>query len=790
MTTRRVLNVLEYDKILAECAEYAVLGETKEAILAVEPVTDKDEGEFLLKKTGEAYKLLYTYGVGGISYFDPIGDELERSKRGFCLSMGELLLVARLLTSSRIAYTSVTTINDEEITALRMIAESIFSDKYLEDEIKEKILADDKMSDNASEKLAAIRRKIKRLNEQIREKLNYYVRSQSKYLQDGIVTMRGERYVVPVKSEFRGQIKGLIHDQSASGSTLFVEPVEVLEMNNDLRSAAIEEKLEIDRILGELTQKVGLIADRLENNLSALVLLDEAYAKAQFAYATHSSLPALNSNGYVNVVAGRHPLIDPKKVVPVSVSLGAGYNFLLISGPNTGGKTVTMKLAGLFSLMAASGFYVPAADGSNFSVFKSVYCDIGDEQSIEQSLSTFSSHMKNVIEISENADENSLVLIDEIGAGTDPEEGGAIARAVFERLIERGSYGIITTHYSSLKEYAFTEKRIMNASMDFDEQTFAPLYRLNVGVAGSSNAIKISQRLGLSTELIERAKQLLTDEKVSFEKVLEEAQNARKAAEKQIEEYEAINKEKKFELDALLAERAKFDKEREKFFMNAKIESRRIINESLEQADEYLQSIKEIYDSEEIGGGDLIKARTLRNKLEEEKYKLEAEKEVNFTDVKIDENKLRVGDRVYVDSMKANGEVLCINKKKRVAEVSVGAVRVSLKFDDLYLPHKEKKKKVENSSVSVRIDRANFNAATNQINVIGKNTDEALAEVENFLDQAVVNNLNEVKIIHGVGLKILSTAIHDMLKKDPRVAEFRFGKYGEGEHGVTFVTLK
>lgn len=790
MTTRRVLKVLEYDKILAECADFAVLDGTKEAFLNLEPVTDVDEGKFLLKKTSEAYKLLYTYGIGGISYFDPIGDELERSKRGFCLSMGELLFVARLLTSSRIAYSSVTAIDDEEITALRMIAESIFFDKYLEDEIKEKILADDKISDNASEKLAAIRRKIKRINEQIREKLNYYVRSQSKYLQDGIVTMRGERYVVPVKSEFRGQIKGLIHDQSASGSTLFVEPVEVLEMNNDLRSAAIEEKLEIDRILSELTQKVGLIADRLENNLSALTLLDEAYAKAQFAYATHSGLPEFNSNGYVNVVQGRHPLIDPKKVVPVSVSFGAGYNFLLISGPNTGGKTVTMKLAGLFSLMAASGFYVPAADGSNFSIFKSVYCDIGDEQSIEQSLSTFSSHMKNVIEISEKADEKSLVLIDEIGAGTDPEEGGAIARAVFERLIERGCYGIITTHYSSLKEYAFTEKRIMNASMDFDEQTFAPLYRLNVGVAGSSNAIKISQRLGLSAELIERAKQLLTDEKISFENVLEEAQNARKAAEKQIDEYEAINKEKKFELDALLAERAKFDKEREKFFMNAKIESRRIINQSLEQADEYLQSIKEIYDREEISGGDLIKARTLRNKLEEEKYKIEAEKEVNFTDVKIDENKLRVGDRVYVDSMKANGEVVVINKKKRIAEVGVGAVRVSVKFDDLYLPHKEKKKKGESSSVSVRIDRANFNAATNQINVIGKNADEALADVESFLDQAVVNNLNEVKIIHGVGMKILSTAIHDMLKKDPRVAEFRFGKYGEGEHGVTFVTLK
>ncbi len=788
MIEKRVLTTLEYNKILTLCAKHAVLDFSKQIIKELTPLADFEEVSFLLKKTAEAYKLLFTHGVSGIEFFDPITDELDRAKRGSVLSMGELLRVARILRSSRIVYNSITSIVDEEIVALRSIAESIYFDKYLEEDITTKILSEDKIADTASEKLYQIRRKIRRLNEQVKEKLNYYVRSQSKYLQDSIVTMRGDRYVVPVKSEFRGQIKGLIHDQSSTGSTLFVEPVEVLELNNDLKTAAIEEKLEIEKILTELTEKIGLIAGRIENNIDCLCELDICYAKAIYSYSLKATMPVLNSNGYINIVKGRHPLIDRNKVVPVSVSLGSGYNYLLITGPNTGGKTVTMKLVGLFTLLTATGFFIPASEGSSISVFTKVFCDIGDEQSIEQSLSTFSSHMKNVIDVTERVDSSSLVLLDEIGAGTDPEEGSAIAHAVLEHLIESGSKGIVTTHYTALKEYAFTEDRIMNASMDFDEMTFAPLYRLNIGLAGSSNAIKIASKLGLPPTLIEKAKSFLKEDKISFEKVIEEAEKTRRKAELQLLEYEKLNQDKQAELDKLKLERVKFDKEREKFYANAKIESRRIINESLEDAEEIVAELKEILEKDEIDGGDLIKARTLRNKLEEKKYKLETEAPVTFTETPIDISKLKINDRVFVASMNSDGVVITINKKKSVCDVQLGNARVTVKMSDLYVPAKKPKK--DKVGATVKIDRANFTAAVTQVNVIGKNLDEALVEVEAFIDKALVSGLHEVKIIHGVGLRILSKGIHAFLKKHPRVDEYRFGKYGEGEHGVTFVILK
>lgn len=788
MIEERVLRTLEYDKILHTCSKFAVLDVSKEKILQLIPSNDLEEVNFLLKKTTEAHKLLYTHNVSGIEFFDPITDELSRASRGAVLSMGELLRVARILRSSRIVYGSIATITDDEITALRAIAESIYFDKYLEEEITTKILSEDKVSDNASEKLYQIRRKIRRLNEQVKEKLNYYVRSQSKYLQDSIVTMRGDRYVVPVKSEYRGQIKGLIHDQSSTGSTLFIEPVEVLELNNDLKTAAIEEKLEVERILSELSEKVGLISQRLASNIENLAELDICYAKAIYAYSLKAKCPNLNANGYINIKKGRHPLISPQTVVPVSVALGSGYNYLLITGPNTGGKTVTMKLVGLFTLLALTGFFIPAEEGSSISVFTKIFCDIGDEQSIEQSLSTFSSHMKNVINVTEHVDSKSLVLIDEIGAGTDPEEGSALAHAVLEHLINCESFGIITTHYTALKEYAFTEPKIMNASMDFDELTFAPLYRLNIGLAGSSNAIKIAMRLGLAPALSSRSKEFLKEDKISFEKVIEEAEKTRRKAELQLLEYEKISAEKQEEIKKLNEERAKFDKEREKFYANAKIESRRIINESLDDAEEIVAELKAILDKEEIDGGDLIKARTLRNKLEEKKYKLETEAPVVFSDKPVDITKLRVNDRVYVASMATDGVVITVNKKKGVCDVQLGNARVTAKISDLYIP--AKKTKQEKIQATVRIDRSNFTAASMEINVIGKNLSEAIPEVEIFIDKAVVSGLQEIKIIHGVGLKILSKGIHDYLRKHPRVAEYRFGKYGEGEHGVTFVTLK
>ena len=787
MINNRVLTTLEYDKILAKCATFAVLDFSKEKIISLSPSDEIEEVKFLLKKTAEAHKLLYTHGVSGIEFFDPITDELDRASRGSVLSMGELLRIARILRASRVVYNSITTISDEEITALRSIAESIYSDRYFEEEITEKILSDDKMSDNASEKLYQIRRKIRRLNEQVKEKLNYYVRSQSKYLQDSLVTMRGDRYVVPVKSEFRGQIKGLIHDQSSTGSTLFVEPVEVLELNNDLKTAAIEEKLEIEKILSELSQKVGLISKRLQTNIECLCELDINYAKAIYAYSLRATCPIVNTNGYINIVRGRHPLIEAKKVVPVTVSLGSNYNYLLITGPNTGGKTVTMKLVGLFTLLALTGFFLPAGEGSSISIFSKIFCDIGDEQSIEQSLSTFSSHMMNVINVTEGVDEKSLVLLDEIGAGTDPEEGSAIAHAVLEHLINCGSYGIVTTHYTALKEYAFTEPKIMNASMDFDENTFAPLYRLNIGLAGSSNAIKIATRLGLAPALTERAKSFLKEDKISFEKVIEEAEKTRRNAELQLLEYENLTKEKQAEIDTLKAERAKFDKERERFYANAKIESRRIINDSLEDAEEIIEELKSILDKVEIDGGDLIRARTLRNKLEEQKYKLEAEAPVIFSEKPVDPAKIKVNDRVYLSTMSADGIIVTINKKRGVCDVQIGNARVTAKISDLYIPAPKKKEK---NIPTVHIDRANFTAATMEINVIGKNLSEAIPEVASFLDKALISGLREVKIIHGVGLRVLSKGIHDYLRKHPRVDEYRFGKYGEGEHGVTFVLLK
>ena len=790
MISDKVLLALEFDKIQRLCAEHAVLERGKRAICEEKPASDMETANFLLKKTQEAYKLLFDYGVAGVDYFDELNDELTRAKRNSTLSMGELLRVARMLRSSRVVYNAMTAINDEEITALRALAESLYCDKYLEDEIFGKILSDDRMSDNASETLAFIRRKIKRLNEQVKERLAYYVRSQGKYLQDAIVTMRGDRYVIPVKAEFRGQVKGFIHDQSASGSTLFVEPTEVLELNNDLRTASLEEQAEIERILADLTTKTGLIASRLENNGEILCELDCAFAKATYAYRTKAVRPKINDNGYINIPKGRHPLIDSQKVVPVSLSLGSGYNYLLITGPNTGGKTVTLKLTGLFSVMAATGYFIQAADGAYVSVFEKIFVDVGDEQSIEQNLSTFSSHMRNLIDITNNVDDKSLVLVDEMGAGTDPDEGSALARAILELLVDKKSFGIVTTHYSALKEYAFTRTDIMNASMDFDEETFAPLYRLNIGLAGSSNAIKIALRLGLSAEIADKANSFLSEKKVSFETIIREADKTRRAAEKQLEEYEVVTRESKAELDAILAERAKLEKEREKLYLNAKIESRRIVNESVEEAEDILAEIKAILDKEEIDGGDLIRARTLRNKLEEQKYKLESEAEVVPTDKPIDGGKIKTGDRVYIPSMDADGVVISVNRKKQVCDINLGDKRVNLSFSALYQPRKKAEKKKAQQQVTVKIDRSNFTAPEMQINVIGLNVDEALDKVTGFLDRAVLNNLPEVKIIHGVGLKKLSTAIHEMLRKHPHVESFRFGKYGEGEHGVTFVTIK
>lgn len=788
MIDDRTLKSLEFDKILQKISDYAVLKRTKSLILQLKPTSDIDTVRFELDKTEEAFKLLFDYGVSGVEFFDDITDELERSKIDSVLNFAELLRVARLLKCSRLLSNSVLAINDETIVKIPNICMRLYCDQYLEKEITTKILSDEKIADNASERLYSIRQRIKKLNEEIREKLNYYLRKGDKYLQDSVVTIRNDRYVIPVKSEYRNEVKGFIHDKSRAGSTLFIEPVEVLELNNQLRVAVYDEALEIQEILRDLSHKVKLIADKLSYNLENIFELDEVFAKAIYAYKTKSIKPEINDNHIVDIKKGRHPLIDKDKVVPLNIKLGEEYNYLLITGPNTGGKTVSLKLLGLFILMAETGIFLPCISGSCVSVFKNVFCDVGDEQSIEQSLSTFSSHIKNIIHITENADNDSLVLIDEIGAGTDPDEGSCLALAIIKYLLSFKTYGIITTHYSRLKEFALTTKSIMNASMDFDAKTFAPTYNLKIGIPGNSNAIEISSRLGLSDKITADAVSFLSDDKISFENVLKKAEETRQKSQSVLDEYNRLKNEIQSEYEKAKENRLLLEKERENLLSNAKSLSRKMINEKVEEADEILQKIIEISQSSEIDGGMVITARTLKNRLEDKKYSDETvEKSFDKKPLKpfeIVKNKL-----VFVNSLQQNGVILSLNEKKKKAFIDINGIKYNVDYSDLYQTDETDKKKEKNQQKVVITKKISLDAVT-EINVIGKDKIEALCEVEQFIDGAVSHNLTTVRIIHGVGMRVLSTAIHAYLKNNKHVKEYRFGAYGEGENGVTIVTLK
>lgn len=782
----RTLKSLEFDKVKSKIAEFCVLKSAKMQIEELRPTVEFQGVKELMQKTDEAFELIYTDGVSGIAYYDDCLDALRRTEKGATASMGELLRIAGLLRSSDVLYSSVSAAN-MSAELLKTESSRLYVDKYLENEIRNKIISEDTMSDNASEKLALLRKNIKRLNEQIREKLLSYIRGgNNKYLQENIVTVRGDRYVLPVKSEFRGQVGGFIHDQSSTGSTVFIEPTAVFELNNALKTATFEEQAEIERILEDLSQKVGVVARNLITNDEIITDFDCYYAKAIYAYKNKCVKPILNTEGITDIKEGRHPLIDKDKVIPISLSFGEDYGYLLVTGPNTGGKTVTLKMVGLFALMAACGMFIPALIGTKIAVFTDVFCDVGDEQSIEQNLSTFSSHMKNIIRILSGANSSSLVLIDEIGAGTDPDEGSVLAQAVMERLVEVGSKGIITTHYSLLKEYAFNEPRIKNASMEFDPKSFAPLYRLNIGLPGTSNAIEISKSLGLDLDVATRATQLLGSEKIGFENVLREAEKTRRECDEIRTNLESIKREQESVLEEIQSERKRLNDEKEKFYAKAKSESRRIVNEKLEEADELINEIKVLFDKSEFTSGDLIKARTLRNKLEDKKYALDEVEEsiINYLPVEVD--KLKNGDKVYYKGIDGVCTVHSVSPKKGECEVYVGAIRTKVSVKDLFFVSKAKTQ----PKTTISYKRQTIGDVKTEVNVIGCNTVDAIEEVERFLDSAIVNNLEEVRIVHGKGMKILSTAIHDLLRKDKRIESFRFGKYGEGEHGVTIVKLR
>lgn len=786
MVSQKTLKSIEYDKIMQSVSDFAVLYNTKKSIVDFSPVCDFNLAKDLLDKTEESFKLLYDYSVGGVYFFDDISDELTRADAGGTLNNAELLRIASALKSARLLKTSIQTVNDNTLVKIPEIASRIYVNHEFEKEITDKIISAEEISDNASIKLASIRRSIKNINVKIRERLNSFVRGAfGKYLQENVVTIRQDRYVIPVKSEYRSFVKGFIHDQSSSGSTVFIEPEQVMELNNELKKATLDEKEEIIRILADLSYRVTFMSDALRYNTENISEIDKFFARAEYSFKNKCSKPILNNEGIIDIKKGRHPLISNDRVVPVDVKLGDNYNFLLITGPNTGGKTVTLKLTGLFPLMASSGLYIPASEESKVSVFSNVFCDIGDEQSIEQNLSTFSSHIKNIINIISSIDDKSLVLLDELGAGTDPEEGSSLALAIIERLLEKNCFGIITTHYSKLKEFAVVNDNIINASMEFDAKTLSPKFKLNVGIPGSSNAIDIAKTLGLDEKIIANAISHLSSEQVNFENVLKEAEKAKRQADDMQVQLDKILIEQKEKLRLIEEEKQKISIEREKIYTNARFETKRIVADKLSEAEEIIDELKSILKKVGLESKDVFKAGELKNRLKNSKY-LNYEEAEPFELIKTTQKDLVVGNKVYVKSLGAYAKLLSVKIKKGEAEVVVGNLKSIVKIEDIYNSEKDADKKP-----TVQIYKSvNNMPKNNEINVIGKTSLEAEDAVKNFIDLAVLNGLEEIKIIHGVGQGVLLKTIRNYLSNEKNVLEFRRGKYGEGENGVTIVKLK
>lgn len=777
---------LELDKILLSVSNFAVTDKGRLKILDTKPFKKVEEVRLLLDCTAECDKILYTHGAGKVEFFGSVEDNIERASKGSALSCSELLDTNALLRSARMAYENVNRINDESIIIMREKADRLYFDKALEDDISEKIVSVEQVSDFASDRLYSIRSRIRSLNEKIRVKLSEYLSKDARYLQDGIVTIRNDRYVIPVKAEYKNQVRGFVHDRSQTGATFFIEPEYVLELNNELIALTIDEREEVEAILKSLSKRIGNLKDSLFADIEILADIDACLARAEFGYQKKCTKPEINGRGYINIIKGRHPLLDKDKTVPVSIELGKNYDFLLLSGANTGGKTVTLKMCGLFSLMAQCGLFVPASEGSSLAVFDNIFCDIGDSQSIEENLSTFSSHVLNIKNICDGVTVNSLVLIDELGGGTNPDEGQALAKAIVTHFLKIGCKGIVTTHFTPLKEFAYSNDRIENASMEFDAQTLKPLYRIKIGLPGASNAIAISRRLGLGEKILNDALNFMTEGARNFENVLKSAEESRVKAEEKLSAVQSLENEWKRKVDEVNKKIEEINREKEKISRSARSETRRIIAERCETADEILKEIENIFKAEEISQSDLIKARTLKNKLSDISYEEEEIKNKISGFIPANRANLKCGATVFIEKTQSRGQVIFISNKKDEIEVLCGSIKMHCKFADLqiisgYEQKKEKTKVIKHMPPSRPLL---------EINVLGMTVEEALYEVDNFIDRAVTDNLEEIKVIHGVGTGRLKNAIAQHLKGKKNVESFRLGKYGEGETGVTVIKLK
>lgn len=789
----KVLHVLEYTKIIERLADKATSAPGRELCLHLLPGTDLDEINHNQQETADAFSRLVK--KSGISFGNnkPLGAALKTLDIGASLSSGELLKIAGLLENTN----RVKSYGRKERTDLPDDSLTHYFDELqpltpVSEELRRCILSEEEISDDASATLRHIRRSISQANDKIRSQLNSMVNgSYRTYLQDAIITMRDNRYCIPVRAEYKSQVPGIVHDQSSTGSTLFIEPSAVVELNNKIRELFLEEDKEIETILATLSAMVGEHTTDIENNQRIMTTLDFIFAKGSLAYEMNASMPIFNTDKNINIRKGRHPLIDPKKVVPIDIRLGKDFDLLIVTGPNTGGKTVSLKTVGLLTLMGQAGLHIPAGDRSQLSIFTEVYADIGDEQSIEQSLSTFSSHMTNDVHILANADEDSLCLFDELGAGTDPTEGAALAIAILDHLHKRGIRTMATTHYSELKVYALSTPYVENACCEFDVETLSPTYRLLIGVPGKSNAFAISSRLGLSDDLIESAKKHITEDKESFEDLLSDLENSRLTIEKEREEIAAYKERIKTLQDQLKNKQDKIEQSKERILREANEKAKVILQDAKDVADETIRTFQKAGPNASMS--DLEKSRDkVRNKLKNTSEKLSV-KNNTPAHKELKPGQLQLGDSVKIVSMGLRGTVNSLPDAKGNLFVQCGIMRSNVNIKDLILISDEptvSKSKTSQKTNAGKIKMSKSFSISPEINLLGKTVDEALSELDKYLDDAYLAHLKSVRIVHGKGTGALRNAVQKHLRKTKYVDSFRLGEFGEGDAGVTIAVFK
>ena len=789
---QKTLTKLEYHKIIAMLEEQASSFRGRQLCRKLKPMTNLDKINTSQEQTAAAFTRLIKKGRISFSDAAPVEESMKRLEVGAALGSGELLRILKLLqTAGRVKAYGRHDTQDELTDCLDAYFEQLEPLTLLANEIERCIISEDEISDDASGTLKHIRRNINNMNDKVHATLTNLVNGSLRtYLQDPIITMRGDRYCLPVKAECRGNVQGMIHDQSSTGSTLFIEPMAVVKLNNDLKELYAKEQEEIQVILARLSEDTAEYIEEIRTDYRSLTDLDFIFARGRLALEMNGSRPLFNTEGRIYIREGRHPLLDARKVVPITISLGKDFTLLIVTGPNTGGKTVSLKTVGLLTLMGQAGLHIPAGDHSELAVFHQVYADIGDEQSIEQSLSTFSSHMTNIVSFLQDVDENSLVLFDELGAGTDPTEGAALATAILSYLHKRGIRAMATTHYSELKVYALSTPGVENACCEFDVESLKPTYRLLIGIPGKSNAFAISSKLGIPDYIIEDAKKRLTEQDVSFEDMMTDLETSKRTIEKEREEIAAYKRE----IEALKMQtrqkQDKLDEQRERILREANEKANAILRDAKDVADETIKNFRK-FGKENISAADMEKERErLRKKIKDTSAASTIKAQKPKKAYKPSDFKL--GESVKVLSMNLTGTISSKPDSRGNVTVQMGILRSQVNISDLEIiedvnPYSPKAMKRTSKS---KIKMSKSLSVSPEINLLGKTVDEAVSELDKYLDDALLSHLNSVRVVHGKGTGALRKGIHEYLRRQKHVKSYRLAEYGEGDAGVTIVELK